>query len=189
MSGPRPDASVEPKPEPLAAQVARRLAAMLGRPQLPALCIEQLGECLARHRDAARAERERKNKAAAGNVEVAIARACKTLEELVALDSGIDADSLRILRPHAKAFIVAGRDRIAQLMNTPRAFPHEELLRQTCPVLRHIFQQHADTGARTRSNLRRFAFEALRAAEIELPNIDATRLDRLDSYLDAPRQR
>lgn len=169
----------------LPAGASRRLARLLGRRELPGLCVDELGECLARHLDAGRAERERKNNAAAGNVESAIARACKTLEELVALDSGIDAESLRILRPHAKAFITAGRDRIAELLRMPRVYPHQELLRQTCPHLRLIFERYVAAGANRRANLRLFAFEALTAAHIETADVSGRHLYRLDEYLDA----
>ena len=169
----------------LQAGARKRLARLLGRESLPALCVEELGACLAHHLDAARTERERKNNAAAGSIEEAIARACKTLEELVALDSGIDPESLRILRPHAKSFITAARDRIAELMRVPRAYSHHELLMKTGPFLRLIFERYVRGAANTRANLRLFALEALTAADIVKPRIHETRIERLDEYLDA----
>jgi hypothetical protein len=162
----------------------QRIASYLGLAELPELCKRRIQESLARHHRLERAERERKDKAAAGHVEAAIASACKTLEELVALDSGIDAESLRILRPHAKAFITAGRDRIRELLDMPRANTHHDLLRVTCPSLRLIFQEHARPDFRSKAHLRRFAFETLNAAGIATPGIDASHLERLDEYLD-----
>jgi hypothetical protein len=193
-----PPGGLMPRPElPSPAELARvglsggaynRLAGQLGLKELPQPCRQRIEECLARHVESERAERERKDKAAAGHVEAAIARACKTLEELVSLDSGIDAESLRVLRPHAKTFITAGRDRIRELLAMPRAYTHHVLLRVTCPSLRSIFQQHAQPGFNTRAHLRLFTFEALTAAKIVTPGIDATHLDRLDEYLDARPQ-
>ena len=54
----------------LQAGARKRLARLLGRESLPALCVEELGACLAHHLDAARTERERKNNAAAGSVTI-----------------------------------------------------------------------------------------------------------------------
>jgi len=164
----------------------RRLARLLGREELPLRCFEELDACLTRHLEADRAEVERKNRAAPGDAETAIANACQALEELVGLDSEIDAESLRILRPHARAFIRAARDRIAELLRMPRAYSHHELLRQTCPRLRQIFERYVLSGANKRQNLRRFAFEALFAAGAATEGIDVARLDR---YLDAPLKR
>jgi len=167
-------------------EARRRLARLLGRAELPLRCLEELGACLARHIEEGRAEVERKNKAGPGDVEAAIAEACKTLEELVGLDSEIDADSLRILRPHARAFISAARDRIAELLRMPRAYTQHDVLRRTCPRLRAIFERHVASGANRRQNLRRFAFEALFVTGAGTAGIHAA---RLDEYLDAPLRR
>jgi hypothetical protein len=187
----KPSAPVKADRVSLPASSWRRIASQLGLDELPELCRVRVEVCLAHHLKVERAERERKDKAGAGHVEAAIARACKTLEELVALDSDIDAESLRILRPHAKVFIAAGRDRIRELLDMPRATAHHELLRLTCPVLRLIFQENAQPDFNTKARLRRFVFEALRAVGIATPGIDETRLERLDEYLDtrprAPR--
>jgi hypothetical protein len=175
---------LEPFALPRAAR--RRLARLLGREELPLRCYEELGACLAGYLEATRSELERKNKSAPGDAEAAIANACQSLEELVGLDSGIDAESLRILRPHARSFISAARDRITELLKAPRAFSPHELLRQTCPRLRRIFESHVAGGANSRQNLRRFVFEALFATGARTEGIDAARLER---YLDAPLRR
>jgi len=185
MPPPEPPSPVELERVALSREAKRELARLAGYEELPAGCTAEVGECLARHLEAEQAERERKNSATAGNVEIAIANACKAVEELVALDGGIDAESLRILRPHAKAFITAGRDRIAELLRLPRTYAHREVLRMTCPTLRRIFEKHVRPGFNTRGNLQRFVFKALRAAGIETPRIDEAHLERLDDFLDA----
>ena len=182
----KPSAPEPPEPLALPREARRRLARLLGREELPLRCYEELGSCLARYLETTRAEVERKNRSAPGDVEAAIANACQTLEELVGLDSGIDADSLRILRPHARSFISAARDRITELLRMPRAYSPHELLRQTCPRLRAIFESHVAAGANTRQNLRRFVFEALFATGARTAGIDAA---RLDEYLDARLKR
>jgi hypothetical protein len=187
MPRPKAPASLVVDRIPLAAPDCKHLALLLGYEELPPQCRDELGEVLACHLQAARAERELadKPKTTPGNVVAAIVKACNAVEDLIALDSGVDADTRRDLRASAKAFLEAAQIRIGELGAMPRVYPHLEPLRQTCAILRLIFEKHALLNSRTSSNLRRFAFRALQAADIQTPSIDESNLTRLDEYLHA----
>ena len=186
MPRPKPSSPVRLERIPLSPGDCKRIALHLGHEELPALCADELGECLACHLKAVRADGERQNKSTAGNVEAAIVKAWRAVEELAALDTGIDANTRRSLKPTADAFISAAQSRIAELQGVPRIYPHQEMLRQTCAFLRLIFEKHVQAGFNTRGNLRRFAFEVLGTVDIDKPSIDEAHLDRLDEFLDAP---
>lgn len=182
-----------PSPElsdrfPLPPRTARSLAALIGREELPAQCATELEELLACHLRAARAELERDRKTAAGEVEAAILKVTAAIRQLTALDAGIDADTYRMLKPRADAFMAAARARLAELRGLPRTYPHQESLRVTCPLLRRIFEKHAHEGFNTRGNVRRFAYLALAAADIVASPVEESHLERLDEYLDAELQ-
>ena len=173
---------------PLPPRTARSLAALIGREELPAQCATELEELLACHLRGAHAELERDGKRAAGEVEAAILKATAALRQLTRLDAGIDADSYRMLKPRADAFMAAAQARLAELRGLPRTYPHQEPLRVTCPLLRRIFEKHAHEGFNTRGNLRRFAFLALAAAGIVASSVEEAHLERLDEYLEAELQ-
>lgn len=185
MPRPTPPSPVRVERFPLKPEDRERLASHLGREELPALCADQLGDILARHLEAHRAEGNRQDKTTPGNVAVAIGRVCRALEKLVALDSGIDVDTRRSLKPAADAFIFEAQARIAELQNMPRIYPRREILRLTGPYLRLIFKEHVQVGFDERRNLRWFALYALWAAGVDTRSIDEAHLDRLDEYLDA----
>lgn len=173
---------------PLPPRTARSLAALIGREELPAQCATELEELLACHLRAARAERERDGKTTAGEVEAAILKATAAVRQLTGLDARVDADTYRILKPRADAFMAAAQARLAELRGLPRIYPHQESLRVTCPLLLRIFEKHAHEGFNTRGNLRRFAFLALRAADVVTSSVDEAQLERLDEYLGAELQ-
>ncbi len=188
MPRPKPPPAVLSDRFPLPARTARSLAVLIGREELPARCATELEELLAVHLRAAHAERQRDGRNTAGNAEAAIVRATSAVRQLARVDAGIDADTYRILKPRADAFLAAARARLAELRGLPRIYPSQEPLRVTGPLLRRIFERHAHEGFNTRGNLRRFAFMALRAADIVTSSVDAAQLDRLDEYLDGELQ-
>jgi hypothetical protein len=174
---------------PLQPQDQKRLALSLGFEQLPPPCAAVLGDTLAAHVTSARVLRERDNQYTAGGVLVAIVKACNAVEELTAVERGIDADTRRTLKPAAEAFLAAADERLQELRAMPRIYPERELLRETCSRLRLIFDQHAAPDFKVdRTARRRFAFDALTAAGIRLPSIDDAHLTRLDDFLDASPQ-
>lgn len=173
---------------PLPAKTARSLAVLLGCQELPPQCATELEELLAVHLRAAHAEQERDSRTPAGEAEAAILKAMAAVRHLTRLDAGVDADTFRILKPRADAFMAAAGARLAQLRGLPRIYPHQEPLRVTGPLLRTIFEKHAQQGLNTRGNLRRFAFIALKAAGIVTSSVDEAQLERLDEYLDAELQ-
>lgn len=173
---------------PLPARTARTLATLIGREKLPAQCATELEELLACHRRVAHAEQKRDSKTTAGKVEAAILKATSAVRHLTRLDGGINAETYRILKPRADAFLAAAEAHLAGLRGGPRSFPHQEPLRLTCPFLLKIFERHAYEGFNTRGNLRRFAFVALSAADVVSWSVDEQHLERLDEYLDAEPQ-
>ena len=185
---PRPASPELPDRFPLPAKTGRSLAVLVGYEKLPEQCATELEELLACHLRLAHAERKDESKATAGKVEAAIAKAVAAVRHLTRLDAGVDADTYRVLKPRADAFLSAAAARLAELRGLPRSYPHQEPLRLTCPFLRRIFERHAHQGFNTRGNLRRFAFVALKAADIVSSSVDEAHLDRLDEYLDAEPQ-
>lgn len=189
MPRPKPPSPVEVDQFPLTAQDRKRLGVSLGFELLPPDCADLVGELLANHLKAGRALRGREKGTTAGGVEAVIEKARNALEPFTAMDSGIDADTFRRLRPLAGPFLAAADERLRELQGMPRVYPERELLRETCCRLRMIFEGYAapdfkaDLSAR-----RRFAFDALTAAGIELPSIDDAHLKRLDEFLDASPQ-
>ena len=173
---------------PLSAKTARSLAPLVGYEKLPEQCATELGELLAVHLRAARADKKSAGKTPAGKVEAAIVKATAAVRQLTRLDAGLDADTYRLLKPKADAFVVAAEARLAEMSGQPRSLLPREPLRLTCPFLRRIFERHAQHGFNTRGNLRRFAFVALSAADIVSSSVDEAHLDRLDEYLDAEPQ-
>jgi hypothetical protein len=172
----------------LTAKAARSLAVLIGCEELPAQCATELEELLAAHLRAARAERERKAEPAGGKIEAAIAKAAAAVRYLARLDSGIDADTYRVLRPRADAFLAAAEARLAELRGLPRPPLQQEPLRLTGPFLRRIFERHVREGFSTRGNLRQFACIALKAANVLGASVEEADLDLLDEYLDAEPQ-
>ena len=183
MRRPKTRSPLLPDRFPLPARSARSLAALIGCEELPAQCTIELEELLAAHLRAARADGERKGETSRDQVEAAIVRATSAVRQLTRLDTGIDADTYRILRPRADAFIAAAEARLAELTGLPRNPPLQDPLRQTGPFLRKIFERHVSQGFNTRGNLRRFAFIALNAASIVTSSVDEADLDLLDEYL------
>lgn len=184
---PRPRAPSPDLPDrlPLPARTVRALATLIGCEKLPAQCATELEELLACHLRLAHAERKRDSNKATGKVEAAIVKAMSAVRQLTGLDTGIDADSYRVLKPRSDSFLAAAEARLAELRGLPR---QQEPLRMTGPFLRRIFERHAAEGFNTRGNLRRFAFIALCAADIVASSVDEAHLDRLDDYLDADPQ-
>jgi len=176
---------VIPERFPLSAAYCEQLALCIGHEQLPRDCAAELGELLNCHLQSERVLRTQKSKTTAGNVVAAIDKVRSAVQELIALDSGIDADTRRDLKPTADAFLAATEARLNELSGTSRVYPHKELLLMTCPLLQRIFEKHALRGFNTRGNLRRFALLALKAADIATPSVDEEHLDRLDKLLDA----
>jgi hypothetical protein len=185
---PKPPSAGLPDRLPLSAKTARSLAPLIGYEKLPEQCATELEELLAVHLRAARAEKKSAGKTPAGKVEAAIVKATAAVRQLTRLDAGVDADTYRLLKPKADAFVAAAEARLAEMSGQPRNLAHQEPLRLTCPFLRRIFDRHAEQGFNTRGNLRRFAFVALSAADIVSSSVDEAHLDRLDEYLDAEPQ-
>lgn len=185
---PKPPSPDLPDRFPLPSKTARSLAPLIGSEKLPLQCATELEELLAVHLRVAQAEPKRDGKTTAGKVEAAIVKATAAIRGLTRLDAGVDADTYRSLKPRADAFLAAAETRLAELRGLPRSYPHQEPLRLTCPFLRRIFERHAYQGFNTRGNLRRFAFVALKAADIVSSSVDEAHLERLDEYLDAEPQ-
>ena len=173
---------------PLTVQDQRRLALLLGLEELPPRCTALLGDLLAVHLKAARALREPTQEIRTRpGVAAVIAKARKALRPFTEIDTGIDADTLQSLKPHVDAFLAAADKRLAELGAMRRVYWYRQPLYLTCPRLRVIFEEFAVPDIRSeRRHLRRFAFDALTAATIELRSIDERHLDRLDEFLDAP---
>jgi hypothetical protein len=184
---PRPKTRLPALPDrfPLPTRTTRSLAVLIGCDELPAQCRTELEELLAAHLRAAHADGERKGETSPDRVEAAIARATAAVRQLTRLDTGIDAETYRILKPRAEAFILAAEERLAELSGSPRSPPLQDPLRLTGPFLRKIFERHVSQGFNTRGNLRSFAFIALHAANIVASSVDEADLDLLDEYLDA----
>jgi hypothetical protein len=165
----------------------RCLALSLGHEELPDRCAAALAEVLACHVEGARRDRERENKTTGGNVAAALVKTRNAVKELMAPDSGIDDDTRRSLEAAANAFIAATEARLDELEPLGRIYPDLEQLRLICPCLRRIFEGYARPDfINERRHLRRFAFDALCAAGVDIPgSIDEAHLYRLDEFLDA----
>jgi hypothetical protein len=172
---------------PLSAEARRKLAALIGCEELPPSCADELAALLGCHRRAAAAERRRERKAPGGKVTAAIVQATTAVQQLTAVDTGLDAETRRVLKRAAEAFVAAAEARLATLRSASRLYPHQELLRLTCPLLRKIFEEHVQQGFDTRGNLRRFAWLALNAAAVVRLSLDESHLDALDEFLDGDR--
>jgi hypothetical protein len=184
MPRPRPPSPVPITRVPISVRDNKRLSRFLGLEQLPAKCADAIGEVLACALKIRRTEKSRTSKTTAGNVESAIAIAARELELLVALDSGLDDESRTHLKPAVDAFAAAAHQRVAELRKMERVLPHQEILRSAGPFLRVIFERYANPDFRKLSNLRRFAYHALKSAELAT-GIDESHLDRLDNFLNA----
>ena len=152
-SGSRPPSQDLPDRFPLSAKTARSLAPLIGCEKLPAQCATELEELLAVHLREAHAGEKRESKTSAGKVEAAIVKATAAVRHLTRLDAGIDAETYRILKPRADAFLAAAESRLAEMRGLPRGYPQMDPLRLTCPFLRRIFERHAQEGFNTRGNL------------------------------------
>lgn len=186
-----PPSGVESDRIPIPAETQKRMARAIGLEALPPWCTGEVGEILAWYLRTTETEKNRKHKTTRGNVVAALMNACKAVEAVTTVSSGVDDETRRRLYPSGAHLVSKMRERIAELEGTPRIYTVSESLRLVGPAFRGLFVKlrndpmHPSADFMSPSHFRRFVFEAFTGAGIELSGIDEAHLDRLDEFLNA----
>ena len=166
----------------------------LGLTDLPYGCIQVLQEVLNKHIHALETLDDLQNKTTPSNVKAALEKLRKDIKPFIAVSknsdnklvvlSGLDSDSYNLLEPTLNKLNVDLEKRIGELNDKEfRVILNLELLRETCPRLRMIFNKYSSSEMKNNLNaLYSFTHEALISADIKSPG-DNNHLSRLKEYL------